>query len=489
MKPSDLGLPYAEYRSCQVEAIEWAQQADRNVLLLESPPGVGKSLIGAAWGLSFGGEKGFVTTRTLSLLSQYETQLGLPGVRGAANFICSPWTRRTGQTLTCDDAGDLCGQRGTEDCPYSRQRQEGLRAPLAVTSYAYILADEGARGASQYLVCDEGHNLLDVLTEYQSIHVPFVLNPPGELDLLPAWARSKVPRWETQAPDHEADLVGYRKWERTLKALRRLAKADLTETAYVLGQTSKSLVLKPVWPEANLLWRRRTLVMSATLFGGALFAELFNLTPGNWDYKFIPSPFDPARRPFYIKPAAALNVRSTAEDYRKVAVSLAEVMALYPREKGLIHVNSYRQVEMLRTALALNGATPPILYHSGQKRDDRAALFQKFRVEPGPLWLLSPSIREGEDFPYDQARVNIVCKIPWSDKSDPIVAARAEDGSRGKAWYSATACASLAQAYGRGMRAEDDWGHSWILDSGIFNLLRYNKALIPEFLREAIVRV
>ena len=744
MHPSDFGFNYPEFRDCQLQALEWTQQGTKAVRMLEAAPGVGKSLIGACWGLMSGGN-GYILTRTLSLLRQYETQLGLPIIRGAENFTCEPWSRRSGRPVNCDDAMSSCAWRGTMDCPYSAQRAEGHITPLAATSYAYILADGKARNGSDYLVCDEGHNLLDVLTDFQSIAIPWDLKPPEQLDALPAWAKLKLPKHQGHEPDPESDPVAHRRWQKIEKALERLARANLTDALYVLTKTSKSLVMKPVWPEANTLWRKRTLIMSATLFGGGFFADLFNLAPGNWDFTSIPSPFDVARRPLFLRPTVTLNYRSTADDYTAMGRTILWLIEHYPQEKGLLHVTSYKQVNMLQSAFQALGATPPILYHTGQRRDERTRLFDHFRKHPGPLWLLSPSTREGEDFPHDQARVNVIVKIPYPDlcyddnmrilttdlrwvpargvrvgdeligidenvagpqqqrrlrrsvvtsvsrvrlpvykvslsdgtvlrcsgehpwlvkcgrgqawrlqwrltrdlahkryrdgrptkapvtirmtklcdlweedttreggylaglldgegnltasavlgfaqvpgevlaeylalmrtrgfhvrvhpkqkghsaysasvssipetlralgslrprrllrdsakawegrylpkgqdvwvdnvvedgvgdligigttthtmvaegffthNSDPIIAARREDGARGKAYYAAVTCGSLAQAYGRGMRADGDWGHSWILDKGIFNLLKYNRDFLPTYVKEAI---
>lgn len=488
MKPADFGFGgYPEFRECQLQALEWTQQGSKAVRMLEAPPGVGKSLIGACWGLMTGGN-GYILTRTLSLLRQYETQLGLPVIRGAENFDCEPWSRRSGHPVNCDDAMSSCARRGTMDCPYSAQRAEGHIAPLAATSYAYILADGKARNESGYLVCDEGHNLLDVLTDFQSIAIPWDLNPPEQLDALPGWARQRLPKHREKEPDPESDPVTHRRWQKVDKALERLAKANLTAALYVLAKTPRSLVMKPVWPEANTLWRERTLVMSATLYGG-FFADLFNLAPGNWDFTSIPSPFDVARRPLFLRPTVALNYRSTADDYMAMARTILWLIEHYPKEKGLLHVTSYKQVNMLQSAFRALEAAPPILYHTGQRRDDRTRLFDQFRKSPGPLWLMSPSAREGEDFPHDQARVNVIVKIPYPDLSDPIISARREDGTRGKAYYAAVTCGNLAQAYGRGMRADDDWGATWVLDKGMFNILRYNRDFLPQYVKEAIQRV
>lgn len=62
---------------------------------------------------------------------------------------------------------------------------------------------------------------------------------------------------------------------------------------------------------------------------------------------------------------------------------------------------------------------------------------------------------------------------------------------RDKRWYAYKTVMTLMQAYGRGMRAEDDSCYTYILDSDI-NLLFKSplyKSLVPNFFKEAIVRV
>lgn len=479
MKPTDFQFPYETFRPSQLEALEWLSQTNKPVLLCEAPPGVGKSLIGATWGRMIGGEKGYILTRTLSLLRQYEEQLHLPAIRGAENFECEQGHG------TCDDGEKVCSFRGYTDCPYSAQRTVGKEAAQAVTSYAYILADPEARHTADYLVCDEGHSLLDTLTDFQAITIPLELHPPGELDKLPTWAELNVPKVSGAEPPVHPPKP-WRRWRRTYLSLRRLANLKLTEEPYVLTKNEQSLVLKPVWPTANVLWRKKTLVMSATLFAGGFLADLFGLTPGNWDYIEVPSPFDVGRRPLYLRPIVPLNANSQPSAYDAMADAITWLVQMYPNEKGLLHVSSYRQVRRLAACLP-EGL--PILYHNGQTKEERTALFTRFRQEPGPRWLLSPSAREGEDFPYDQARVNVIVKIPYPDLGDPVISARQADGKLGKAYYAATTCANLTQAYGRGMRSEDDWCATWVLDSNIYNLLRWSKQYLPQWVLGAIHRV
>ena len=441
MRPTDYNFPFDEYRQVQLDALEWASQADRQVLMLSAPPGVGKSLIGATWGKMFGGSKGFILTKTLSLLQQYETQLGIPGVRGAANFNCEVVSG-----LNCEDAAAGCPFRPTDErsCPYLRQKAEGLRAPQAVAAYAFALWNPVQR---DYLVCDEGHSLLDILTDFESISIPLDLNPPRERERLPTWAELTLPKVVEAKPSLDLPKAVAR-WQRTIRALERLKKLD--DYPHVLVTNNKSLV-KPVWPRnPRRLWgSSRALLMSATLFSGGLMADLLNLAPGNWDYLEMPSPFEVGRRPLYIKPVVKLNAQSGAAAYDAMARNIAWLMKSYPGEKGLLHVSSYKQVKMLKYALDDLPVVAPLLVHQGEKGLARDKLFREFRERPGPLWLLSPSAREGEDFPYDQARVNVLVKIPYPDLGDPVLAARREDGALGKTYYAAVTCANLAQAYTR----------------------------------------
>lgn len=484
MHPAELGLPYDSYRPVQEHALAWAQQTDKRILLLEAPPGVGKSLIGAAWGRLFAGQRGAILTRTLSLLGQYERTIGLPAIRGAGNFTCQTWSNRLGRRITCEQAGDRCAFDKTRDCPYWKQRLEGAQAAQSVVSYAYALSSWQWRQELHYLVCDEGHNVIDQLTEWQAIRLPLELDPPEDLSILAVWARGKFGAWNAQKPadDQLEKLVIWKKAMGNLERACRIKADDL----YVMSRSKTSLVLSPVWPKPQYLWQYRNLLMSATLYGGGLLADLFDLAPGTWDYLAVPSPFSVSRRPCYIAAFVPMNKDAGDDAFRQMASNIAWVMAKYPGEKGLIHVSSYSQVQRLQKYLADDGL--PIIYHYNATRDKRAALFNRFRHTPG-AWLLSPSAGEGEDFPYEAARVNVIAKVPYPDLGDPIMKARRADGKLGATFYSALACARVAQAYGRSMRAEDDWGHTWILDAAFWNLLKFNRELLPNYLREAIIRV
>ncbi len=95
---------------------------------------------------------------------------------------------------------------------------------------------------------------------------------------------------------------------------------------------------------------------------------------------------------------------------------------------------------------------------------------------------------EGVDLPYDKCRFQVIYKIPFPYLGDKQVDMRRR---RDQKWYAYKTVMTLMQAYGRGMRAEDDSCYTYILDSDVNMILKspLYRSLIPDFFKEAIVRL
>ena len=119
---------------------------------------------------------------------------------------------------------------------------------------------------------------------------------------------------------------------------------------------------------------------------------------------------------------------------------------------------------------------------------NREAVLKHFEEDKNPLVLVSPSMSEGVDLPYDKCRFQIIYKIPFPYLGDKQVFMRQK---RDKRWYAYKTVMTLMQAYGRGMRAEDDYCATYILDSDIRLLFRspMYRSLVPEFFKEAIINL
>ena len=470
--PRMYNLPFDSLRPEQERALDWLHAQCSRAKMVEAPPGVGKTLLAAVYAYECGG--GVILTETLSLLKQYES-LGIPVIRGRANFRCTSGG-------TCEDGMEDDPPCHAGGCPYRRAKELALASPVFATTYASYFADSLIRDIVGAVICDEGHRLDGALSRWHglSLTIPHTIAPSVPLgNDLTAWSR-----WAEQVDSWGADD---KEQKRIAETLGKLAHID-TSMSWVVNHIPPTLEVLPVWPAPG--WcqafkhRNNIVLMSATLYGGALLASM--LGEDDYSYLSLNSPFDPGRRPVHIVPAASLNWQSTSADWQRVGALCADIIKLSGNTKGLIHVSSRRQVNTMQETLSKASPDTDIIYHTDETRRKRQELFDAFRKTPSPVWMVSPSAFEGEDFPDEQLRAQIIAKVRYADRSDPLVAARLGWGPRGRSWYAAHTVANMCQAIGRSMRSEDDWGVTYITDGAVYNLLRFHRALWPEYILEAI---
>jgi Rad3-related DNA helicase len=109
---------------------------------------------------------------------------------------------------------------------------------------------------------------------------------------------------------------------------------------------------------------------------------------------------------------------------------------------------------------------------------------ERFRKSAAPSILVSPSLEEGWDFVGDQARYQILVKVPFMDISTAIIKARHRSD---KTYINYLVAQSLIQTVGRGMRSERDWCENFILDDH-FNWMWAvfkQQNLIPDWFKAA----
>ena len=158
------------------------------VVLVEAPPGVGKSHLAmtlARWS----GDAYLLTSQKL-LQDQYEREFGdaLQLVKGRENYLCEryppPARMTTAQGLCRRPRGPLC------QCPYARAKIAALNGPIFCTNTAYFLTlrqwqRENLR-RRRLLIVDEAHTL-----EGQLVRVFTVSFAP---DQMKAWFGAPLPR-------------------------------------------------------------------------------------------------------------------------------------------------------------------------------------------------------------------------------------------------------------------------------------------------------
>jgi ATP-dependent DNA helicase DinG len=158
---------------------------------------------------------------------------------------------------------------------------------------------------------------------------------------------------------------------------------------------------------------------------------------------------------------------------------------------GLVLFTSYRMLidtwEKVAPRLEALGIT---VLHQGSGEPSK--LLDQFHRDISSVLFATSSFWEGVDAPGESLKLVIICRLPFSVPTDPVIQARMEavEKEGGNPFFSFSlpqAAMRLRQGFGRLMRRKTDRGVVAILDSRIIHKT-YGKILL-ESLPETIQRV
>ena len=542
--PHLVNLPYNAWRESQrvllphiVAALGDATHS--GYILLEAPPGAGKSAFAAA--LS---ERFYVTVLTADtgLQQQYADDFPHAAVLwGRARYACANTKvveRYQHRRPNADDCPYprpyLCGFAA--QCPYLVAKEKAEQARLAVLNYAYAWYAQGflqkrLRRAPHLLVLDEAHRLDRLASSLASLEVsssrrmfwrlaPFPHadgTSPSNLAAVLAWVRGAVHCLE----DHHQGLAGIQaflrlddadtpayshKRDRFLKHLRwiesRLNHAG-DDRFYVRARPGAGrdagLLVKPLNPTPYIgaRWgaalfthaqaRPRLLAMSATLGPPD---DVLALLAGGADVEGAVSAWATAHmipvadRPvLFVEDAPAIGRQASDADYRRqadlaaAAIHVFQSLAPPGQCTTLIHTASWWHTRTLADLLRARGIR--VTEHPKDMARAAAIAYMERRGTDGVI--ISPSLREGYDPPPNQTPgLVVIAKMPWASLGDPVTKAR-QRLPGGGAWYVNQAAQEVMQASGRGLRRPGDRSLTVVLDKHVNRGRRY----FAEWFREA----
>jgi Rad3-related DNA helicase len=214
---------------------------------------------------------------------------------------------------------------------------------------------------------------------------------------------------------------------------------------------------------------KKFLFMSASMIP-ALVAD----TMGIDKYEVVEAKnnFSSDSNPVFVTPVGYITYKTPHLD--RIVRAIDQQLDKTPKLSGVIHTSSKAQ-----TANILERVKQPerFIWPDGSVR---AKMFQYFKDHPNEgLVLISPGAYEGQDFPGDMCRWQIICKVPYADLSSSHVAARRKERPD---VFQLEALQRVQQACGRGMRSPDDWCVNYILDMSVVKLYeKYNHLLSQRF--------
>jgi len=500
-----------EWRPKQKEAVQSAitaiEQGYRNVLI-DAPVGFGKTIVNykiAEYLHDKYGYDVFYTTPQVALLDQIERDnlLGdrIAVIKGRDNYECTVARGKTAANGRCrTDRNYKC----VSYCPYKAAKSKAMSHWISAMSFAYLIYDrflpeEFSFGERSIIIVDEADDLEGWAEEFGSFRFR-VSGKFEDINDVIVWARAaykktaEMIRMYEEMPkltDKELqELEKLRKYE--IKLSNFLNKVVHDRDNWVFEKKGDTLIVKPVNVGEilnDLIWSRAMIRIcsSGTIIDKRMFCKTTGLRIKETVMLKVGSIFPVMNRPVVYWPVAKMTKELREKNAEVVADAVVKIVENHVGEKGICHAHSYEIARMIADRILYSNILKEygvrVGIHDGKNRKKVFSDFLNGDID----FLISVGFNRGVDLKYDLARYQIIVKVPFPDVSDIRVR---EIWINRKAWNWARyqAIKNIVQAYGRVVRAEDDWGVTYIIDESFGHLFRYKKQF-PKWFVEAVKEV
>ena len=267
-------------------------------------------------------------------------------------------------------------------------------------------------------------------------------------------------------------------------------KAILRDDTYLVNSKEASLTaeLKPLMVSDytdNLFHFGETrLFMTGTLGSKEKFCKWLGIDPDDTYYIYVKSPFPVEHRPIirdYAAKMSGKDKRSGEPNWKNedVLIKIYDILEDHKHEKGVIHVSSNEQAWYIRNELAkYTRRWFKVAY--GKKREQA---IRDFEEDDDNMVLIGAGLKDGVDFKGDLCRFQILFKMPFPNLGGAQVNIRKRYDN---VWYIYQTVMPLMQAYGRGIRNENDYCTMYVLDKDFESLINDYDYLFNEYFLEAI---
>jgi Rad3-related DNA helicase len=537
-------------RKEQKEALNFIDETYRNnktskFFLMNLPVGVGKSYLAlmiADWYKKNVNKltKVDIITNSKLLQDQYSIEYdSISDLKGKENYECEQYS------CSCAQGGEFnrLNKTSCESCPYTSAKESFISGNMSLTNfYLYILYAiynpklMESRDA-RVLIVDECHMFDDVMSDFITIkisenmikrfkfadeysimkqlksvtsisnYVDFLKYLNGEVLTTLESMEKGMSTSSRSAKQDKRDLkinklIGGKnsdvktmqlandlrqlqlKIEIFLKEYKENPNNWVLETYYNDKLKQKELSLEPIWAYDYLdkyVFSNYDMVflMSGTILDKSLFCQLNGLDVSKAVYYSIRSPFNPKNRPIFYMPLGKMSYKSKEETFKKYIPYIKKLLDKYKNKKGIIHTNSFELSKWIEQSIK----DPRLIFHDSSNKDEMLKLHKESEE---PTVIVSPSMDTGVSFDNDDARFQIIAKVPYPSLGSQKNKLRQ---SNNPDWYSWKTACSLQQACGRIVRSTTDYGDTIIIDGGFGDVIKHSSYFLPDWFQDAIKRI
>ncbi len=543
-------VPEFTLRPQQTDALHRIHKAmfveGAEVVVLEAPTGVGKSIIELAMCRFFqaNDSAAFIVTPQKTLQDALGRLPGMKIMKGRGSYTCALVPELSAATAPCLTNNSMREQNpecSDHRCPYFKALSEAKASTILTHNYASLIAQThiGGHFQSRGLLClDEGHTAVDWIRGYMTLELTThdlatitTFDPPTDADEFMGWFRAvmseidQIPEGipermvsvimrvlshrtiygvpaDSLREDHREESYGespddrdsYIAW-----ASERLGRPEIGLVPWHVATEPSDHGLKyictpiKVAPMANVLTGMggKLLIVTATVLDDDLLLGELGLRGKKHASVIIESAFPPAHRPIVTRYVGSMSYKSAKSTFPKLVDAIRAVMADHRTTAGIIHTVSHRLAhDVYRAVMNSSEARGRNIVQMPQEggRDGVIAKFLNGGYGPNAV-LIGPGLMEGIDAAGDSARWQIMCKVPWPHMKDPVVEYWINDSNpaakrRGERWYMWKAVQTSVQGFGRVCRSDDDFGTTYLMDEGFTKILR--SEFVPGYVSTAV---
>ena len=534
MLPKDLGFiaaDFPQFRDEQLEILERTLITQKKHVVIQAPPGVGKTLVGAALARIYSRQIIYTcSTKTLQdqVVADFHTVEDKPFARSlkgknAYRTLVYPdmWPfvsaelclkKKTPHCSFCCDMDDILNY-GTDtdctafkECPYQVARRKAFGVHFPVLNMAMFLSmsaykrteNDIAQNAS--VIFDEADLLEHALLSFVQVKISDkwikklgIAEPEkktveeswtewmGTVALPAASERLKVLKDSTNTENvrEEFGLTSFiqRGWH---------FLSDIKSNPWVWEPETKTF--KPVTIERfgkEYFWDKvkRSYLFSATVISVDQLCNDLGIDRREVEFIDIASPFPATRRPVYYEPVGAITRANMDTIAPRLMFQVDKILDRHQKQNVLVHTVSYQLADYI-----VRGSRHTARMVQYRDAASREGALEHFKKAKEPKILVAPSMERGVDLPDDKCRAIIILKVPWPNKGDRQVQKRlyAMGRSAGNLWYSISTIRTLIQMTGRGVRHDKDYCFTYILDATFGDLYRQRHNMFPSWWRAAL---
>lgn len=469
----------------------------------------GKSGIAIALLLRFGA--GYIGTANKNLQNQYTTEFPwLADLRGRANYNCNVHLGSNCRNSPCQTSAAKkkeCSQN--KECDYHTAQANAFQRHRFTlmnmhTLVAYSMFAEGLVQEREVLIIDEAHSFPEVISS--SVGMTIMLRKISKYGVreIPKFDTAEYYReWLTDLErrvktfvdedeeedqdvlaDDENDAGFHHKILFCLKELNNdnlaishdMDPADPTVVATLrMHPIRVADYYKKICAKAPI-----RIHLSATILAYETYCDMLGIKKENVGVMRAGCPFPKENRPIIMSHAVGHISRANLEYcIPDMVKNIQNIMDHYPDSKGIIHGTTYYICNSLYNKLPAKYKSRVLYARTAKEQSE--ALF-KHKNSKNTV-LLSPSMTEGVDLKDDMSRYQILAKTPYPYLGDPLIQKRKE---LFKGYYEMLTAITLLQSYGRSVRNDRDWCHTYVLDKNFGTFIQSNPHLFPTWFTEAI---